>query len=32
MPDEDKGSKDDIIGSYEFYVSDIYKGKYSKFE
>ena len=30
--DEDKGSKDDIIGSYEFYVSDIYKGKYSKFE
>ena len=30
--DEDKGRKDDIVGSYEFYINDIYDGKYSKFD
>ena len=30
--DEDKGNQDDLIGSYEFYVEDIFKGKYSKFD
>ena len=30
--DEDIGNPDDLIGSYEFYVEDIFKGKYSKFD
>ena len=30
--DEDIGSKDDIVGSYEFFVNDILDGKYNKFD
>ena len=29
--DEDVG-RDDIVGSYEFFIDDIYKGKYNKFD
>ena len=30
--DEDIGSRDDIVGSYEFFVNDILDGKYDKFD
>ena len=32
VKDEDIGRKDDIVGSYEFFINDIYSGKYSKFD
>ena len=32
VKDYDLGSEDDIVGSYEFFIQDIYDGKYSKFD
>ena len=32
VKDEDIGRRHDIVGSYEFFVNDIYNGKYNKFD
>ena len=32
VKDYDLGREDDIVGSYEFFIQDIYDGKYSKFD